>query len=217
MPPSSSKVAALRSLLSARFPERSRRSAGVVTTGVDPIDYALGGGLPTSRITEIISPLPGSGGQTLLSQLLHATRAARQRIALIDGANAFSPEEIVPDDLKHLVWIRAQGASEAFAAADILARDGNYAVIVLDLRGLAERTLLKTSATIWHRLRHAAEESPAALLVQTTTALVPAVPRRLVLYRLFSLENRKRFRAELAHGIEVDMARGQTVREEHSA
>src|SRR5580658_3340296 len=174
-------LAALRSLLIARFPEKTRQTSGVVATGVRAIDDALGGGLPAGRMTELVSPAPGTGGQTVLAQLLCATRGARQRLALIDGGDGFVPADGPPDALRHLVWVRGRTAAEALAAADILVRDGNYAAVVLDLRGLPERALWKTPATLWHRLRCATEGGPVAVLVQSPAPLVPAVPWRLVL------------------------------------
>jgi len=38
-------------------------------------------------LTELVSAAPGTGGQTVFAQLLRTTRAARQRVALIDGAD----------------------------------------------------------------------------------------------------------------------------------
>lgn len=210
-------VAALRSLIATRFPERVRKSSAVVATGVRAIDDALGGGLPAGRLTELVSTRPGTGGQTVIAQLLRATRALRQRVALIDGANGFVAEDIPPDCLRHLVWVRAHDAGEAFAAADILVRDGNYAVVVLDLRGLAESTLLKLPATRWHRLRHATEASPSAVLVQTTTALVPTVPCRLLLREPKPLAKRSTPRARLAEEIIAEVERRRVDPLERSA
>ncbi len=210
-------VADLRSLLAARFPERVRRSEGAVATGVRAIDAALGGGLPVCCLTELVSACPGTGGQTTLVELLGTTRRARQRVALIDGANGFVADAVPPDRLRHLVWVRAHGSSEAFAAADILVRDGNYAVVVLDLRGLSERTLLKTPATVWHRLRHAVEAGSSAVLVQTTTPLVPTVPWRLILQRSVPLAARRQTRSSLADGLTVEIARSRSEAMERSA
>lgn len=210
-------VAALRSLLAARFPEKVRRTDGVVATGVRAIDEALGGGLPTSRLTELVSLAPGTGGQTVLAQLLRTTRMARQRVALIDGADGFVPADVPADSLRHLVWVRGRSISETFAAADILVRDGNYAAVVLDLRGLAERALAKTPATMWHRLRTAAEDGPVAMLVQTTTPIVPAVPWRLALAEPCGPRSRRVPRAQLANALTVEIVRGHTEREALSA
>ncbi len=209
MPAAPSNVAALRSLLATRFPERTRKSTGMVPTGVQSVDDALGGGLPAGRVTELVSASPGTGGQTIIAELLHATRLARHRIALIDAANGFVADVLPSDVLRHLVWVRAHGASEAFSAADLLVRDGNYAVVILDLRGIAERTLLKTSATVWHRLRHATEASSSAVLIQTTAALVPTVPCRLVLTEMVPLKKHRLRRADLARAIAVEVERAR--------
>lgn len=198
----------LRTLLAARLPAKGRRAGGCVATGTDALDEALGGGLPAGQLTELVSPTPSSGGQTVLAGLLHATRTSRQRLALIDGADGFAPESVPPDDLRHLVWVRTANPAQAMAAADLLVRDGNYAVLVLDLRGLAERDLLRQPASLWHRLHHAAAGATPAVLVQTTTPLVAAVPWRLVLRNRGSLSAQSAARASLAAGLAVETVRG---------
>ncbi len=210
-------VAALRSLLAARFPEKVRRVTGVVPTGVSQIDDALGGGLPAGLLTELVSTAPGTGGQTIIAQLLTTTRAARQRVALIDGADGFAANEVPPDALRHLVWVRARDPAKAFAAADILARDGNYAVVLFDLRGLSERALLKMPSALWHRLRHAVADSPTAFLVQTTTPLVPVVPWRLVLSGVKPLASRRTLRSKLTQTFHVEITRSRADAEEMTA
>lgn len=177
----SQTVSALRALISARFPERRRQPWGCVAAAVGPVDEALGGGLPAGRLTELVSAVPSGGGQTVIAGLLGATQAARQRMALVDGADGFDPGAVPAGMLRHLVWVRCSGPGQAFAAADILVRDGNYAAVVLDLRGCAERALRRTPASVWYRLQRAAENGSVAVLVQTTSPLVPAVPWRLVL------------------------------------
>jgi hypothetical protein len=158
-----------------------------VSAAVRPVDDALGGGLPAGRLTELVSAVPSGGGQTVVARLLAATQAARQRIALVDGSDGFAPEAVPADLLRHLVWVRCRAPEQAFAAADILVRDGNYAAIVLDLRGCAERALRRTPAAVWYRLQRAAEGAAAAVLVQTQSAVVPAVPWRLILDAPLSL------------------------------
>ena len=217
VPAAPTTVAALRSLLAARFPERIRRAGGVVATGVRSVDDALGGGLAASRLTELVSAAPGSGGQTVIAQLLRTTRAARQRVCLIDGGDGFVPAELPTDALRHLVWVRGRSATDTLAVADILVRDGNYAVVLIDLRGLPERALLKIPTTTWHRLRHATESGPVAVLVQSAFPLVPAVPWRLVLHAPMGLAARRTARAVLADAFTVDVVRGHADVEERSA
>ena len=170
---------------------------------VPSIDDALGGGLPAGRLTELVSPAPSGGGQTVIAELLAATLAARQRIALVDGADGFAPSSVPEDLLRHLVWVRCRAPEQAFAAADILVRDGNYAVVVLDLRGCAERILHRTPASTWYRLQRAAEASSVAVLVQTQSLLVPAVPWRLILGTPLSLGDTHLPRGTLAGRLSV--------------
>lgn len=173
-------IAALRSLVDSRFPPTTRKPVGDVPTGVAALDAALGGGLPAGRLTELVAP-PASGGQLVFAQLLRTTRAARQRVALVDAADSFAPEAIPADALRHLVWVRPRQLDAALAATDVLVRDGNYAAVVLDLRGVAGRELDRTPKTRWHRLHRAAATQPGAVLVLSAFPVVPSVPWRLVL------------------------------------
>ena len=158
-----------------------------MSAAVRSIDDALGGGLPAGRLTELVSAVPSGGGQTVVARLLAATQAARQRMALVDGSDGFAPEAVPACVLRHLVWVRCRAPEQAFAAADILVRDGNYAALVIDLRGCAERILRRTPASAWYRLQRAAEGGSVAVLVQTTSPIVPAVAWRLVLDTPLSL------------------------------
>src|ERR1700749_1804989 len=103
---STATIAELRSLVAARIPSL-RIPEGRCPTGVPAIDEALKGGLPAGRLTELVSKVAGSGGQTVLAQLLATTRAARQRAALVDAADGFAPDSVPRDALRHLVWARA--------------------------------------------------------------------------------------------------------------
>jgi len=149
----------------------------------------------------------------VVAQLLAATQAARQRMALIDGADGFAPEAVPAGVLRHLVWVRCRAPEQAFAAADILVRDGNYAAVVLDLRGCAERALRRSPACVWYRLQRAAEGGSVAVLVQTAFPLVPAVPWRLVLDTPLSLADVGAPREALADRLAVrtDRSHAQAI------
>jgi recA bacterial DNA recombination protein len=201
------KLAALRTLLAARFPEKGRGRAGGVPTGIAAVDEALGGGLPAGRLTELVSAEPGCGAQAVLVRLLCTTRAGRQRVALVDAADGFAPEAVPADALRHLVWVRSPTTEAALAAADLLVRDGNYAVVILDLRGVPARTLRRAAAAGWYRLQRAAEAGTGAVLVQTPCRLVPAAAARLILHRSRRLADAGLPRDALAARIEVEAER----------
>jgi hypothetical protein len=175
--------AALRALLAGRFPAVGSRLVAPETrglaTGLPAIDAA--GGLPLGAITELTCPAPSGGASLLLGGLLEASRAGGGRAALVDAHDAFDPDSFPAAALRHLVWIRCPTPDQALAAADLLARDANFQLVVLDLRRMAEPTLRRVPATHWHRLRLAAETSGTTLLVQTPLPAVPSARLRLVL------------------------------------
>jgi hypothetical protein len=212
-----SKITALRSLLSARFPEKARKPGGGVRTGVPAVDEALGGGLPPGKLTELVSAAPSSGGQTILVRLLAATRAARQRVALVDAGDGFAPESVPADALRHLVWVRSRTLAAALSAADVLVRDGNYAVVAIDVRGVPAATLRRSPAAGWYRLQRTAECGTAAVLVQTPFELVPAVPWRLVLRSPRGLADAGLSQQVLASRLEIETVRGHGTAAEEGA
>lgn len=201
-------MAALRSLVAARFPQKTRRQGVGVPTGVPAIDQALGDGLPASQLTELVSATPSSGGQVVLARFLETTRMARQRVALIDAADGFAPHAIAPDALRHLVWVRCRAFADALASGDVLVRDGNYAAVVIDLRGIAEKVLRNQPGTTWHRLHRVIEHAAPAVLVLSPCPLVPAVSWRLVLSVSHGLATKRMSQEQLATTLTVEIARG---------
>ena len=174
---------ALRALLAGRFPSCGARHEAVapegLPTGLPAIDAA--GGLPRGAISELTCPASGGGASLLLGGLLAASRAGGGRAALVDPHDAFDPDSFPADTLRHLVWVRCPNPNQALAAADLLVRDANFHLVVLDLRRLPEPALRRIPATHWHRLRVAAETAGTTLLVQTAVAAVPSARLRLVL------------------------------------
>ncbi|MFZ9747379.1 MAG: hypothetical protein ACO3G4_12180 [Opitutaceae bacterium] len=175
--------AALRALLAERFPSGASRQGAVepagLLTGLPALD--VGGGLPRGAITELICPGAGGGASLLLGGLLAASRAGGSRAALVDAHDAFDPDSFPAAVLSHLVWVRCPNPGQALAVADLLVRDANFRLVVLDLRRLSAPLLRRVPVTHWHRLRLAAETGGTTLLVQTPAPAVPSARLRLVL------------------------------------
>jgi hypothetical protein len=172
-------LAGLRRQLAARFPTAPRVAARALRTGLAAIDDAAGG-LPLGAVTEIVGAAPSCGSHLLLEQLLAATRATRTRVALVDATDSFDPASFPVDLLAHLVWIRCTPAT-ALAATDLLTRDANLGLVVLDLRHATDRELRRTPATFWYRLQRAVEPTDLALVVITPRATVPSAQLRFTL------------------------------------
>ncbi len=115
------------------FPQEPLPPADRLITGLPAFDETLGGGLTKGVITELSSAPPNAGSASIIAALLQ--RACRERyfIALIDGRDSFDPQSIGDPALHHLLWVRCHKASEAMQAADLLLRDGNFPLVILDL------------------------------------------------------------------------------------
>jgi hypothetical protein len=196
--PSPAQINALRQLLAERFPSVQRTTGRVLPTGLAAIDEPAGGGLPLGAVTEFVCVAPSCGGHLLLGQLLAATRAQRLRAALIDATDAFEPASFPVDDLAHLVWVRGNGdVATALAATDLLARDANLGLVVLDLRYAPATGLRRTPPTLWYRLQRAVENTDLALVIETPRALVASAQLRFELNRSLAFEALECERPEL--------------------
>lgn len=174
------KLSSLRQLLAERFPQAARGEARVLETGLPAIDNAVGG-LPCGAVTEIVCAAPSCGSQLLLGELLRVTRRERGRVALVDGHDSFDPASWPDDWLSHLVWVRCVDTAQALQAADILTRDANLQLVIVDLRRAPAMELKRTPAQFWYRLQRSAEPSDLALAVFTPAAMVPSARLRLQL------------------------------------
>lgn len=197
----------LRKLLAERFPQRSIPPTTVLPTGLAALDRIAGGGLSKSAITEIISPQVSAGSALIVHALLTTARDADQFIALIDGCDSFDPQSAATGCLPHLLWVRCRKAFEAIKAADLLLRDGNFPLVIVDLVLNAPDELRKIPQTSWYRLQRLVEATPTACLVISRQSMVSSAQLKIVLenrWTLADLENenasaRLDFRVQRSH------------------
>ena len=163
----SSKIVDLRKLLSERFPHVQTPPQSRVATGLPALDQASGGGLPKGAITELTSPQTSAGSAGLIHHLLQTAERERYFLALIDGRDSFDPAAPGNERLRNLLWIRCTKTLEAVKAADLLLRDGNFPVVILDLILNAPDELRKIPQSNWYRLQRLVEPAPTAFLILT--------------------------------------------------
>jgi hypothetical protein len=152
----SSPAAALQALLAERFPDAlpaAQRRWSAVPTGVAELDRIFpSGGLQRGRIT---AWAPGLGAPALLRSALLHTVANGERSAWID-----TPQMVAGACWRSgPVLLRPRGETQALRAAEVLARSGGFALIVLDG--------VHPDATAMVRLSRAAHEGGAALALLT--------------------------------------------------
>ena len=73
-------------------------------------------------------------------------------------------------------------------AADLLTRDANLGLVVLDLRRAPLDELRRTPSTHWYRLQRAIEPTDLALVIETPHACVPSARLRFALTALHAIE-----------------------------
>ena len=174
------KIFDLRKLLAERFPETPFARGSLLRTGLPGIDDVIGGGLPRGAITELISPRPSAGSASLIYALLQTAARERYFIALVDGRDSFDPQPLGNSALRNLLWVRCRKAVEAVKAADLLLRDGNFPLVIVDLV-LNTPQDLKIPATNWYRLQRLVETAPAACLVLTRQSMISSAQLKIVL------------------------------------
>jgi hypothetical protein len=183
-------IVQLRDLLGHRFP-RVRMTVAEKTpcrpcfaTGVPQIDGLLQGGLPKGLITELVGSQPG--GALALRRIVRIAGQRRQRAALVDGCDGFDPTALTNELLTGLLWVRCRDAAQALKATDLLLRDGNLPLVILDLHHNPVLQLRKIPGTTWYRLQRIIGPTPTALLVLTPYAVVSSADARLSLANHFT-------------------------------
>jgi hypothetical protein len=204
----------LRNLLAERFPQSHVTPSGRVATGLSALDHAIGGGLPKGAITELTSPNVSGGSALMIATLLQVAHRERWFLAVIDGRDSFDPQPLGNARLRNLLWVRCTKAADAVKAADLLLRDGNFPLVILDLVLNAADELRKIPQTSWYRLQRLVEPMPTALLVLTRRSMIASAQWKLLLENNWQLEdlhredgvNQLRFDVQRAHGSRQQIA-----------
>lgn len=177
----------LRKALAERFPQRSQPATTVLPTYLPFLDQLTGGGFPKSAISELISPRASAGSASLIHALLRSAQRDQHFIALIDGSDSFDPGSSDNVALRHLLWIRCRKPFDAVKAADLLLRDGNFPLVIVDLVLNPADELRKIPKTSWYRLQRLAEAVPSACLIINRQSMVSSAQLKIVLENSWTL------------------------------
>jgi hypothetical protein len=184
--PSDTQLIELRQFLAERLPRArlgmapERMVPAALPTGIESIDQGLGGGLPQGAFTELVAPGEGSGSAQFIHSLLRHTASAGRFLTLVDGADSLDIDALEPDALAHLLWVRCRSTAEALQTTDLLLRDRNIALVVLDLKLNPAHELRRIPGTLWYRLSRLMEQHGGTVLVITPQPLVAGAAARIV-------------------------------------
>lgn len=150
---------------------------------LDPLSLSF----PAGTLHELVAPGLCSGVSLMISQLLECSRDLP--LALIDGHDSFDPASYGSEKCQRLFWIRCRKAMQAIQCTDLLLRDGNLPLVLLDLHLTSARELKRIPNAIWHRFRTEARASGASLLALTPRPCLPSPHSRFTLSSTFTLQN----------------------------
>jgi len=180
-------VVDLRKLLAERFPNVPVAAATRLATGLSFLDQAIGAGLPKGAIMELTTPQISAGSASLIQSLLQVANRDHFFLALIDGHDSFDPQPLGNAILRNLFWVRCTTALKTIKAADLLLRDGNFPLVIIDLV-LNPPEDLKIPQTTWYRLQRLVESAPIACLILTRRSMVSSAQLKIVLENSWTLE-----------------------------
>jgi hypothetical protein len=184
------------------------------------LDDALHGGLPKGALTELVAGQRSRGSALFLHTLLRQAAGENQIVALVDGQDSFEVTQVEADILSRLLWVRCHSAEEALKATDLLLRDRNVPVVLLDLIANPIAQVRKIPATTWFRFQRIIEQTSTICLVLTPQAMVSPAQARIVLEPCsFSLRSLDRERMELLDEIKFEVLEPRRFKEtgEHNS
>ncbi len=197
-------LAAFREMLARRFPEAARPVERHWATGWAAIDDDAGG-LKQAAVTELCGP--SACGRFFLDRVLASVRQRGSFAGLVDCGRTFDPGSYDAAVLARILTVFCTTAEQSVKVTDLLLRDGNLSLVLLDLQTTEPRQLGRIPASTWHRFQRLVEKSGTALVVLTPQPLVEAARLRIVLRGTWDLAALKRPRRELMPGIEVQVFR----------
>ena len=160
-----------------------------------------------AALTEIVCPMRSMGSGTIISALIESTQKTGQHLALVDAANSFDPDGLPTEQLAALLWVQCSGYEHAMKSLDLLLRDGNLPLVILDLTLCPEREVRAIPSTFWYRLQRVTEGNGSVALIFTPTPIVASATCTLRLTRRFELAALDLLRDQLTAGLQMEAVR----------
>jgi hypothetical protein len=202
----SPKIVELRKILAERYPQPTGVRSLSTPTGWSPLDSLLGGGLPKGAITQLLIPNISSGGAIVLHEIIEAMQEASQYVALIDGQDCFEPFA----DHPLLLWIRCHNAAQALKATDLILRDGNLPLTILDFKQNPERELRKIPGPTWYRFQRLSEENRTSLLIITRHPIASSAHVTISMTSQLCMNDLSSQRQDIIQSVSLEIIRART-------
>jgi hypothetical protein len=209
----------LRQLLAERFPGLRTRAEELTalprlvwSSGLPQLDGPLRGGLPRGVLTEVVAERRGAGSALLMAALIQRAMEENKLVAVVDGQDSLDVTQI-RGDLSRLLWVRCRAAAEAMKAADLLLRDANVPLVLLDLACNPAAQLRKIPATTWYRFQRIVEMASTVCVVLAPRPMVSPAQARIVLNSRFSLDALERDAGDLLGELRMEVSEARRAGE----
>jgi hypothetical protein len=168
-----------RTLTTALAPLERMDPSALVPMDVAALDACLRGGLPRGQVSELAGPR-SSGRMTLLLQMMAATTARGEIVALIDTLDRLDVGSAAAAgvDLSRLLWVRGDASGPADRAIDralkafnLVLQAGGFGVVALDLADVPLVALRHVPFTTWMRVQRVIEGSDTVCVLLTSEPL----------------------------------------------
>jgi hypothetical protein len=206
------KVIQLRQILADKFPgvrlhlEEDSPGAPEKSEGLSRVLDLFQNQLAKGTLNELVAGGETSGSATLMRALVNWAAGQNQIMALVDGCDCFDVTAVESRELSRLLWVRCADAEQALKAADLLLRDGNLPLILLDLKLNPEIQLRKIPATTWYRLQRLVEMTSAIFVAVTPRPLIAPAQTRITLQSGFVLADLERDASDLLQELNWEVA-----------
>jgi hypothetical protein len=211
----SEKVIELRERLARQIPnwrgmvEKTRKKSHAALPAVTSVPAIPDGSFARGVVTEVVAEKNSCGSALIISALLQRAVESNQLLALIDGLDSFDPTAFSNETLSRLLWVRCQNAGQALKAVDLVLRDRNLSLVLLDLRINPAAQLRKIPSSVWYRLQRIVEAASTTLFVLTPQPMVGSAQMRLNLQSRFGLEALQKPESELQAELKIEISRNR--------
>ena len=209
----------LRKLLAERFPGLRTRADELPATkqahwptGLPQLDVPLHGGFTKGALAEVVAEKSGSGSTLLMTALIHRALGENKFVAVIDGQDSLDVTQLNAD-LSRLFWVRCHSTDETLKAADLILRDGNLPLVLLDLLSNPAAQLRKIPATTWYRFQRLIEQTSAVCVVLTPRPMVAPAQARITLRSRFTLKALESEQPELLRELKLEVTETRRLAE----
>ena len=153
--------------------------ADVFATRLADVDRLLDGGIRRGQTIELVGPR-SSGRFSLVLEILAGATESGESAALVDLGDHFDPQTAARAGvaLERLLWARPERLKQALGSAEVLI-GGGFPLVVIDL-GLPPVPGGRGKESAWLRLRRAAEDHQAALLIATPYRAGGTAPQKVL-------------------------------------